>query len=78
MLFDVVATLGGAVTATLGGVGIDTLGGAMFVTLGTGVVAGSALGWHAMISVSRRIVAMCCNFSCADVGTVPPSCVRNA
>lgn len=78
MLFDVVATLGGAVTITLGGAGIDTLGGPTVATLGTGVVAGSAVGWPAMISVRRRIVAMCIIFSCAEVGTVPPSCVRNA
>ncbi len=76
MLFDVVATLGGAVLATLGSAGIVTLRGALFATLGIGVVAGPASGWPAMISVSRRIVAMCFIFSCADVGTVPPSCVR--
>jgi hypothetical protein len=78
MLFEVVATLGGVVLATLGGAGIATLGGAIFATLGIGVVAGSASGWPAMISVSRRIVAMCFIFSCVDVGTVPPSCVRKA
>ncbi len=86
MVLDVVATLGGAVLSTLGGEVIATFGGATFATrgsvvvsiLGIGVAEGSASGWPDMILVSRRIVAMCFILFCADVGTVPPICVRKA
>jgi hypothetical protein len=86
MVLEVVATLGGAVLstpggaaiATLGGAVIVTLGGATFVTLGIGVAAGSASGWPDMILVSRRIVSMCFILFSANVGTVPPICVRKS
>ncbi len=60
MLFDVVATLGGAATATLGGVAVPTLGGAAPVG-GTGVCL-------PIILVSLRIAARCLIFAVAEGG----------
>jgi hypothetical protein len=66
IMFEVVATLGGAATATLGGVAVSTLG---VVGTGDGVP-----GWADMIAVSCQMAARCFILALALVGMVPPSC----
>ncbi len=66
IVFEVVATLGGAATATLGGVAVSTLG-----AVGTG---NGALGLADMIAVSCQMAARCLILTLAVVGMVPPSC----
>ncbi len=66
IVFEVVATLGGAATATLRGVAVSTLG-----AVGTG---DGASGWADMIAVSCRIADRCFILALAVVGMVPPSC----
>jgi hypothetical protein len=61
MLFDIVATLGGAATATLGGVAVPTLGGAVCLPI---------------ILVSLGIMAKCLIFAEAKAGMVRPSCSK--
>jgi hypothetical protein len=68
IVFDVVATLGGAATTTLGGVAFSTLG-----AVGTG---GGASGCLDMIKESCRMADRCLFFSLAVVGIVPPSCSK--
>jgi hypothetical protein len=68
IVFEVVATLGGAATATLGGVAVSTLG-----TVGTG---DEASGWADMIAVSCRMADRCFILALAEVGMVPPSCLN--
>jgi hypothetical protein len=68
IVFEVVATLGGAATATLGGVAVSTLG-----AVGTG---DGASGWADMIAVSCRMAARCFILALAVVGMVPPSCLN--
>ncbi len=65
MVFDVVATLGGATIATLGGVAVPTL---RAVSTRDG-----ALGTLDMIADSCVIAARCVIFALAVVGMVPPS-----
>ncbi len=65
IVFEVVATLGGAATATLGGVAVSTLG-----AVGTW---DAAPGWADMIAVSCQMVARCFILALAVVGMVPPS-----
>jgi hypothetical protein len=66
IVFEVVATLGGAATTTLRGVAVSTLG-----AVGTG---DGALGWADMIVVSCRMAARCFILALNVVGMVPPSC----
>jgi hypothetical protein len=66
IVFEVVATLGGAATATLGGVAVSTL---RAVDTGDG-----ALGWADMIAVSCRMADRCFILALAVVGMGPPSC----
>ncbi len=66
IMFEVVATLGGAATATLRGVTVSTIG-----AVGTG---DGALGWADIIVVSCQMAARCFILALAVVGVVPPSC----
>ncbi len=65
MVFDVVATLGGATIATLGGVAVPTLGAVS--------TRNGALGTLDMIADSCVIAVRCFIFALAVVGMVPPS-----
>jgi hypothetical protein len=65
MVFDVVATLGGATIANLGGVAVPTLGAVS--------TRDGALGTPDMIADSCVIAARCFIFALAVVGMVPPS-----
>ncbi len=65
MVFDVVATLGGATIATLGGVAVPTLGAVL--------TRDGALGTRDMIADSCVIAARCLIFTLAVVGMVHPS-----
>jgi hypothetical protein len=66
IVFDVVATLGGAATITLGGVAVSTLGA---VGAGNGTSR-----WADMIAVSCWMADRCFISALAVVGMVPPSC----
>jgi hypothetical protein len=65
MVFDAVATLGGATITTLGGVAVPTLGAVLTID--------GALGTLDMIADSCVIAARCFIFALAVVGMVPPS-----
>ncbi len=65
MVFNVVATLGGATIATLGGVAVPTLGAVS--------TRDGALGTPDMIADSCMIAARCFIFALAVVGMVPPN-----
>ena len=65
MVFDVVATLGGATIATLGGVAVPTLGAVL--------TRDGALGSRDMMAESCVIAARCLILALAVVGMVPPS-----
>jgi hypothetical protein len=68
MVFDVIATLGGAATTTLGGGVASTLG-----DVGRG---GGDLGWPDIIMESWQIAARCLSLALAIVGIVRPSCSK--
>ncbi len=68
IVFEVVATLGGAANATLGGVAVSTLG-----AVGT---RDWALGWADMIAVSFRMADGCFISALAVVDMVPTSCLN--
>jgi len=80
VLFDVEATLGGAVTATLGGAVTGTLGGVETATLGdVGEGLGGAVGGGVgplQIVVSCWMARICWSFWAAVVGIGSPSCSR--
>jgi hypothetical protein len=65
MVFDVVATLGGATIANLGGVAV--------LTLGAVSTRNRAFGTPDMIADSCVITVRCFIFALAVVGMVPPS-----
>ena len=65
IVFDVVATLGGAI--------IDTLGGVAVPTLGVASHRDGALGTSDMIADSCATAARCFIFALAVEGMVPPS-----
>ncbi len=65
MLFDVVATLGGAPLVTLGGVAVPTLGAVL--------TRDGALGTRDMMAESCVIAARCLMLALAVIGMVPPS-----
>ncbi len=67
IVFEVVATLGGAATNTLRGVAVFILGA-------VGTRDGGASGWANMIAVSCRMAARCFILAFAVVGMVPSSC----
>jgi hypothetical protein len=68
MVFDVVATLGGATIATLGGVAVPTLGAVL--------PRDGALSTCDMMVESCVIADRCLILALAVVGMVPPSCSK--
>jgi hypothetical protein len=68
IVFNMVATLGGAATTTLGDMAVSTL-----EAVGMGV---GALGCLDMIKESSQMADRCFNLSLAVVGIVPPSCSK--
>ena len=68
IVFNLVATLGGAATTTLGGVAVATL---RAVGMGVG-----ASGCPDMMKEGCQVVYTCFNFALAVVGIMTPSCSK--